>query len=138
MSTDNIGDYFKYVHKLTVNNFDIYIAVTEYGKLRIGSKGQLQRATMPRFPSWIGVEDAWFDLWHPTTYGHILVHLTIKDNAIWCNTGKDLSPNNKEFPYMFMNKLRYLAIKKKADEIRDKHDDLLRQKRLLNGIDLNR
>ncbi len=136
--SDDIEDYFKYIYKLTVDNIDIYITVTVSGQVRAGSKHQLQNAHMPPFPSWKSIPNSWLELWIPENQGHTLIHLAIKDGAIWCNIGKDLTPGNKEFPYLFMTKLRYLSIEKKAQEIENKHDDHLRQQRLLHGIDLNR
>ncbi len=132
--SDNIEDYFKYVYKLTVDNNDVYIAVTVSGQIRAGSENQLKRIHMPPFPNWGSMEDSWLELWIPGNQGHTLIHLTIKDNAVWCNIGKDLRQTNNEFPYLFMTKLRYLSIKKKAQEIEDNFEDHLRQQRLLYGI----
>ncbi len=130
------NDIFKYVHELTVGDHKIYVAVTDSGKLRVGSKRQLQSAHMPRLPQWDSMDDAWITIWG--TFGDIFIHLKIIDGAVWCNIGKDLGPSDNNFPFLFVNKLRYLTFVKKAQEIEDKHEDHLRQQRLLNGIDLNR
>ncbi len=133
-----VNDIFKYVHELTVGDYKIYVAVTDSGKLRVGSKKQLQSAHMPRLPQWGSMDDAWLTIWEEGNFDKVSIHLKIIDGAVWCNIGKDLEPYDDEYPFLFVNKLRYLSFVKKAQEIEDKHDDHLRQQRLLNGIDLNR
>ena len=135
---DESSGIYSYIYKHEVNQMDIYIAITKTGQIRIGSDLQLRRAHLPSLPPWNNLHDTWVNLLIKSGSGKVLVHLIEKDGALWCNIGEDLIPNNKEFPYLFMTKLRYLSLVKKAKEIGDKHDDYLRQHRLLNGIDLNR
>ncbi len=121
---------WKYIHKIDVNSYDVYLAISETGGVRIGSKKQLQNQHMPSFfisnDQWISLTDDNFSL--------TLLHMKIIDGAIWCNLGKDLGPDDKDYPFLFMTKIRQLAILKKASQIEDKHDDHLRQQRLLHGI----
>ncbi len=121
---------WKYIHKIDVNDYEVYLAISETGKIRIGSKKQLQNQHMPSF---FISNDQWVTLLNDN-FSHTLLHLKIIDGALWCNLGKDLGPDDKEYPFFFMTRIRQLAIQKKAQEIEDKHDDHLRQQRLLHGI----
>ncbi len=121
---------WKYIRKIDVNGYDVYLAISETGNVRIGSKKQLQNQHMPSFfissDQWVSLTDDNFSL--------TLLHMKIIDGAIWCNLGKDLEPDDKDYPFLFMTKIWQLAIQKKADQISDEHGDYLRQQRLLYGI----
>ncbi len=123
----DVDDIYQYIYKFEVNNTDLYITVTNSGQIKIGSRSQLKRAHMPQMPLWDYAKDSWI-----STYGDfnepIFIHLTIKDQALWCNLGPELLPGDNDYPYLFMNKLRYLAIIKRAKEIEVKHDERLREK----------
>ncbi len=121
---------WKYIHKIDVSGYDVYLAISETGNVRIGSKKQLQNQHMPSF---FISNDQWVTLLNDN-FSHTLLHMKIIDGAIWCNLGSDLTPDDNQYPFLFMTRIRQLAILKKAGQIENEHDDHLRQQRLLHGI----
>ncbi len=123
---------WRYVHQIDVDGYFVYLAISETGDIKIGSKKQIKNARASSF--FISEKySCWITLLNPN-YSHTLLHTKIIDKNIWCNLGSDLEPSDKEYPFLFMTWIRWMSIQKMARDIKDKHDDHLRQQRLLHGI----
>jgi hypothetical protein len=47
------------------------------------------------------------------------LHIQFRNNEIWCNIEKEdvLSPNNNDFPFLFISGIKLLALKKQQNRL---------------------
>jgi hypothetical protein len=113
---------YVYIEEKNIGEYKVYIAITDVGGLRIGTLFQLERAHMPALHL---VNDGWVTLTVDFDT-QLLMHLKTDTGGIYCNLEKDLDINNKVFPFLFMSKISYLALLKRARKYEEEY-----QKKLL-------
>ncbi len=111
----------EYKYKIEINKTFINVLITESGNIRIELHGNMNDSHQsPFFVRPENGQSQWIAL---LTRQRRWIHLHLKmvDNIIQCNLGRELEPDNNQYPFFFMTKLRYLAIRKKAKQIEEEY-----------------
>ncbi len=111
----------EYKHEMVINNMFIDAIITTVGEIRIELHGNINVNKQPLFFMRIeNNQSQWVTLLTGQSRA-IHLHLKMIDGIIQCNIGSNLEPDNNKYPFFFMTKLRYLAIRKKAKQIEEEY-----------------
>ncbi len=109
------------MYRITINDLRVHIRLVPWEpKLTIGGDLQYHTRHMAefKFPE-IG-ESHWYSI-TTEAYEKELIHIRQdKDGNFYCNCGEELDINNNEYPYLFMSKLRRLAIEQELKDLFEK------------------